>query len=360
MAWLEWKKDDIKSIQILRALAALSVVYTHCADNYETPKAGDFGVDIFFIISGFIIAYVVSTNTEHFFMKRFIRIWPMYFISTVVMAFCVIIFPTLINSTKVSVSGFIKSIFFVPYMQYEGKHQPILGQGWTLNFEIFFYLVMFICVLVVRNKKFISLCCIGLLVFFLAALNFFDVKDFILNYYRTGLIPEFIYGIILYMAYNWFGEKYNGKKVPAGIKIAGAVCSAGAFVFLFYSQSNAFMISKNRNIYFGIPAFVVVSSLLITEKGIGENIVTRLLVKIGNASYAMYLFHYFIVVFIARVIFRNITNGTMIVEVAKTTLTIIITIVVSIVTYEMIDSPIQKYFKGVLKKYSPLKQRHGT
>ena len=71
--------NAIKSIQLLRAVAAISVVYAHYA-HYAFPDfaSGAYGVDIFFIISGFIIAYITGNNTENFLSKRFIRIIPLY------------------------------------------------------------------------------------------------------------------------------------------------------------------------------------------------------------------------------------------------------------------------------------------
>jgi peptidoglycan/LPS O-acetylase OafA/YrhL len=131
---------SIVSIQLLRAIAALSVVYVHCttAGDYNFFSTGTFGVDIFFIISGFIIAYMVSKTTEDFLIKRIIRIVPLYFLATVAMALTVMFFPNHIRSTTISVSGFMKSILFIPGP--ENRGQPILGQGWTLNYEMFFIL----------------------------------------------------------------------------------------------------------------------------------------------------------------------------------------------------------------------------
>jgi peptidoglycan/LPS O-acetylase OafA/YrhL len=107
------KKRNIVSIQLLRAIAALSVVYVHCttAGDYNFPSTGAFGVDIFFIISGFIIAYAVSENTELFLVKRIVRIAPLYILATIVMTMTVAFLPNLIRSTTISFSGFIKSVF---------------------------------------------------------------------------------------------------------------------------------------------------------------------------------------------------------------------------------------------------------
>jgi len=113
-------REEIKSIQILRAIAVLGVFYYHFANARERdggvfPLFGSFGVDIFFIISGFIIGYMVSKTTEKFFIKRIIRILPLYIIVTSLVILSVLLFPQLVYATKIGFTEFIKSILFIPY-----------------------------------------------------------------------------------------------------------------------------------------------------------------------------------------------------------------------------------------------------
>jgi peptidoglycan/LPS O-acetylase OafA/YrhL len=200
---------NIISIQLLRAIAALSVVYVHCttAGDYNFFSTGAFGVDIFFIISGFIIAYMVSKPFENFLIKRIIRIVPLYFMATVTMTLTVIFFPYFIRSTTISMSGFIKSILFIPGP--ENRGQPILGQGWTLNYEMFFYIIMFLCILFIKNKKYLTIACVSILALLTIVLHLTNSTNFIINYYKNGLFLEFIYGMILYHFYI-FINKYTG------------------------------------------------------------------------------------------------------------------------------------------------------
>jgi peptidoglycan/LPS O-acetylase OafA/YrhL len=120
---------SIISIQLLRAIAALSIAYLNCttADNYKFFSTGAFGVDIFFIISGFIIVYMVSKNTENFLIKRIIRIVPLYFLATVAMALTVMFFHGFLDNRTISISSFIKSILFIPGTENSGL--SILIQG---------------------------------------------------------------------------------------------------------------------------------------------------------------------------------------------------------------------------------------
>lgn len=259
------------SIQLLRAIAALSVVYVHCttAGDYNLPSTGRFGVDIFFIISGFIIAFMVTRNTEQFFVKRIIRIVPLYALATIVMTLTVVLFPNLICSTTVSLSGFIKSVLFIP--RTENRGQPILGQGWTLNYEMFFYLVMYLCITFIKNKKYLTGICASVLVFIVVLAYLTGPSNYFLNYYGKGLFPEFIYGMILYHCYNYFNKKGQilaGNAVTVICLSVLAIISYGFMVFCDVSHFNSI---ANRNISYGIPALVLVTSLLFLENNIKIN-----------------------------------------------------------------------------------------
>ena len=73
--------DNLRTLQILRAMAATSVVYSHIGVN---PDFGQFGVDIFFVISGFVMTLIVENGQKPatFLLKRVLRILPLYWILT--------------------------------------------------------------------------------------------------------------------------------------------------------------------------------------------------------------------------------------------------------------------------------------
>jgi peptidoglycan/LPS O-acetylase OafA/YrhL len=198
------QKQTFITIQILRAIAALGVVYTHCASEggFNIKNTGAWGVDIFFILSGFIIAYIVSKDTSQFVIKRICRVVPLYYIATFLVIFVVLLFPSLIHGTKITLEKIIKSLSFIPYKDELKENLPILGQGWTLRFEMFFYMTMALCLLIIKNKKHLAIFCSSVLVIFLVFLNIFKPVSFELEYYRIGLFPEFIYGLLLFPVYD--------------------------------------------------------------------------------------------------------------------------------------------------------------
>ncbi len=152
-------KERLLSLQVLRFVAATLVVLSHVCDRLDgfasrysvdvnfVNFSGRLGVEIFFIISGFIMGYIsiekfgAKKAPVTFLAERAMRIVPMYWICLAFMLFWDQI-ATTIGSATLQPDYFInavKSFAFIPYLNEVGSHRPILGQGWTLNYEMFFY-----------------------------------------------------------------------------------------------------------------------------------------------------------------------------------------------------------------------------
>ena len=110
---------------------------------------GQAGVDVFFVISGFIMWTVTSTETAPhvFLLRRVIRIVPLYWVATVIMAI----------HQKASFSAVLKSLCFIPFFGEKGLIWPVLVPGWTLNYEMFFYLLVCVTLLLPRYIQLMSL-----------------------------------------------------------------------------------------------------------------------------------------------------------------------------------------------------------
>lgn len=144
----------IDSIQGLRAIAALLVVVDHSMsimiskgsllgiDSHFAWLFGGIGVKIFFLISGFIMT--VTTHGEfssagaskRFLYKRFLRVAPLYWIATTAYAARISL-----QGTPPHFASLIFSFLFIPQRNDLGIMQPVYGLGWTLNFEMFFYVL---------------------------------------------------------------------------------------------------------------------------------------------------------------------------------------------------------------------------
>jgi peptidoglycan/LPS O-acetylase OafA/YrhL len=342
------------SIQLLRTIAVLSVVYSH----YSTPaaifpNAGHAGVDIFFIISGFVIAYVTSKSIDSFLIKRLIRICPMYTLVTIVTVLGIIIFTDTTNKPAISVSSFFKSILFIPLVNNNG-FPSIVPQGWSLYYEVFFYVAMFLCILFVRNKKYLTFFCIIIIISVVYIMDLMHIEDSILNFYCGELSFEFIGGIVLYHLYCRFNK--NENKILANKKTKLIILSflgAISYGFLIFSEMHEFYLSSYRSVNSGIPAFILVGSLLFLENNIKNNEILRLVsLKIGDASYMMYLIHFHMQIFFVNIVFSRITifsNSFIAIEIMKFLFTSAIIIAISMVMHKFIDKPIQSYFRKKIK-----------
>ena len=125
------------NLQVLRGLAALGVVFYHTDFRLAGDWHTDFsGVAIFFAISGFIMCFITRQDADHFLTKRFIRIVPMYWLCTLVVLIAVGYKLGLLGlSTWITTlaTDLPRSLIFLP-----SEKTPLLGVGWTLNFEIYF------------------------------------------------------------------------------------------------------------------------------------------------------------------------------------------------------------------------------
>jgi len=162
------KASRLDALQLLRAIAAGFVVYVHGLSTYANKVGelgpgllgvgfGELGVKLFFCISGYIIFSSAEAlpqggaSVSYFLRRRFIRIAPMYWCAT------------LIYAIKLSVQGIapdglavFRSLLFFPFSNSAGLMRPVLGAGWTLNYEMFFYLVLGSALFVPRGWRLLS------------------------------------------------------------------------------------------------------------------------------------------------------------------------------------------------------------
>jgi exopolysaccharide production protein ExoZ len=143
----------IKPVQYLRGLAALMVVWQHASGQIvgmrellHIPQIGGYGVDLFFGISGFIMLVTTwekSISPGQFLLNRVQRIVPLYWLATLVMVAGALIAPQLFYTLKFDWPSLLKSLFFIPYysLSFPEKIAPLLVPGWSLNYEMFFYLL---------------------------------------------------------------------------------------------------------------------------------------------------------------------------------------------------------------------------
>jgi len=314
-------QNKIDSIQVLRFLAAFSVMMVHL----PIFGFGAWGVDIFFVISGFIMMYVTEFNERNFFIKRIIRVVPLYWILTMGVFSLAIFFPGLLNNTTANLEHLIKSLFFVPFDKNGTGHFPILFLGWTLNFEIIFYLLFSIALFVSKKNRFIL--CTTLIILFLFLNFFLTDKDFIFNSYYDFIFLEFIFGMSAFVIWSRLKDtiKINFLNHCTFFLII--------LIIAFILNSLTFI----RVVHYGVFSFMLLTYFLFFLSNIKF---PKIVVSLGDASYCMYLLHPYIVQFFYK-IFR-IDNYNLLIQSVFTIIIITLVCLVSLLIYNSIEKPINK------------------
>ncbi len=284
----ETGKIQIGSLQILRAAAALSVFFFHYFAYLQVElgvfdinhfEVGAFGVDIFFVVSGFIICY--ASEQEHspvkFMLKRMSRILPLYYLLTLGIFAVALVAPHLLYSTTANLDNLVKSLLFIPYAKENGLVQPLLFLGWTLNYEMFFYLVFALSMFAGRFRIYVVLAIISALVAYGALAEPTSVP---VQFFTSEIMMNFAWGCLAYLVY---------RHSPALLKAARPLWLVAIVVMLL---QNHVPVGLPRSICFGLPAMVLLLGLLTTP--VRDGPVSRFFVSLGDASYSLYLIHPYI------------------------------------------------------------------
>ena len=320
-------QNKIDSIQILRFLAAFSVMMVHL----PLFGFGAWGVDIFFVISGFIMMYVTESNERNFLVKRIIRIVPLYWMLTMGVFSIAIFFPNLLNNTSANLEHLIKSLFFIPFDKNGTGHFPILFLGWTLNFEIIFYLLFSISLFVSKRNRLIL--CSALIILFLFSNFLLSKKNFIFSTYYEFIFLEFIFGMVAFIIWNKFKNKITNSFFNHFI----------FFLIIFVVAIILSNLNFIRVIHYGIFSFALLIYFLFFLNNLKF---PKTLVSLGDASYCMYLLHPYIVQFFYKIFKLNSYN--FLIQSVFTLIIIILVCLTSILIYNFIEKPINKNLRKKL------------
>lgn len=279
---------NLKSLQILRFVAATSVMLVHIETN---PKFGGFGVDIFFVLSGFVIALVVSNkqSASQFAISRVSRIVPLYWLLTTLLLMLIFLAPRLVHESTVinaNATNYLKSLLFIPYYGAEGI-KPILALGWTLNYEMLFYLLVWISLLFSRYPLALAS---SLLVSLHLIFSFAGETQVAGEFFGSQLIFEFLLGAGAFKLYR----STLLQRIPRLILFLSAVAS---YIFMAYVESRG--LAGSQLLFFGMPSFLLVLCSVGLEDCISrrsDSVVLCVLVRMGDASYSTYLTHWYVVV----------------------------------------------------------------
>lgn len=298
----------IGGIHLLRATAAFLVLVYHIyyvSHIYVTNRVELFeffyvGVDIFFVVSGFVMYYITSNGLARetlaryrckFFADRFFRIVPLYwFFSICFFVVNNILYPE--GSDKfLALDKLVKSLFFIPYGDGQSISPPVLGVGWTLNYEVLFYSVILFSMYMFK-QVFFSV--IGVLFFlFIMGYLYNDYNTYAL-YLSNPIVLEFIIGLLIgYIYVHYRGQMLFATLIFIIVAIVGWL-------------SDFDLMGAHRLIVMGSFSGALVSiALLANDREILDFAVkNRFFYFLGSSSYIMYLCHHPVVSFLGKIFYR--------------------------------------------------------
>ena len=282
----------IVSVQYLRGLAAMMVVYHHSIRKVleMNPESiipysgfGNAGVDIFFVISGFIMWVTTVTKKQtpvFFWYRRIIRIVPLYWFFILVIIVPKLFVPELFQSIQLAPDHIVKSLLFIPHYHPGVSDQiwPILIPGWTLNYEMFFYLLFGASLFFSPRWRLAALASTFLLL--VAAGQWVAPGQPVLITYTDKLLLEFLAGVLIGAMYMR-GLALN--PLMSGMLIVAAI-------ILLVGFETSFLPGGTRIVKWGIPAILLVVATLGLDRA-GKIPRNNTLKIIGDASYSIYLSH---------------------------------------------------------------------
>ena len=280
-------RGEIRTIVSLRAFACLLVVAYHAVDGRWAN--GSAGVDLFFVVSGLVMGLSSSGLASRadgwrvFAARRLRRLVPLYWTMTTLKLAIGLALPATLAATRPGVWNVVASYFFIPARDGAGAVRPLLGVGWTLQFEVLFY-GLFACALAWRRPP---LAVVLPVLAPLAALGFLRQADWPAPLVlANGLVLEFCAGLWL----AGFSARLVGLPAP----LAWVVGAIGLGVLLVLPSCGPW-----RFAVWGSGASLVVAACLALEQTIGARL-PRWLLTLGEASFATYLAHPFLVPWVVR------------------------------------------------------------
>ena len=302
---------QIDALQVLRAFAVSQIAWMHTGIELtghgfgKTPDWGAFGVDIFFAISGYIMATILLRPKQTsgpsaawaFLRRRIIRIYPMFWIVAVVVF------------ARVFHHGFHRPNILPTLLLVPAPHPPytinVIDQSWTLVFEMLFYASLTLMLLFTRRAA--QAAAVVLTLSVLVGTRFNIARPYFI-YFCNPIVLEFIFGIVVAL----LARAFPFRRIGPLLLIAG-------FLFAFYLQNSSIPMAQayqqlleNKGAMMRACTWGVASALLCAGCAFWNPAVRsragRLAVLVGNASYSIYLTSGFVEEFAYRLVFA-LTRG---------------------------------------------------
>jgi peptidoglycan/LPS O-acetylase OafA/YrhL len=294
---------------------------------------GASGVDLFFVISGFIMYYTNRGNfgkagaPAEFFARRVIRIVPLYWVCTLFIVATTAV--GLYASKTITALSLFLSLFFLP------NSNITLGVGWTLNYEMYFYAVFSFWLFFGTPRSGI----IGVL----ASIPLMTIVGWSLppsatrGFLGNPIAIEFCFGFALGVAFarGWISARIGRAALLVGV--AGLVLGT----WFGPPDGTAGLAPETRFLFWGLPAAVLLMSAFAVSEV--RSRIGKVMLALGDASYSIYLTHAFVMTAYARTLkFHSVSSMP---RPILMLLPILASLVVGLATYRLVELPMSGRFK---------------
>jgi exopolysaccharide production protein ExoZ len=342
---------QIDGLQFLRAVAVLLVAWLHAGLTFapnRLPHFGAFGIDIFFVISGFIISSVILRTKEEpglpaaweFFKRRLIRIFPIYWF------FALLASARLIHAHEFSLRKYFPGFFLLPNLY--PRYPLVVGFSWTLIFEMFFYYTL-AATLLVTVKRAVPLS----IAFFSASVllgHIVGIRRPVWIIVSNPMLLEFILGATLALLFLRFGQRRKLGIVAVCVGVAMAL-----YLRAFPEKGGAAGIEMvlasvqvmRRVLTWGSAATMIVGGVIFWSPSIRSQ-PGKIAVILGNASYSTYLASALLIEFTCRLLIRpeeNLSIGRLVVV---QTLVVIAVFAGGWLCYQCVEWPMLRWLRTKL------------
>lgn len=336
---------QIRSVQVLRAIAALFVVAFHSTVLWQDKAGpavspwqnGNSGVDLFFVISGFIMVFSSRRllgrpdGWRQFIVQRIVRITPLYWLLTAAKLAAIVAVPALALHTSVTSWNVLASFLFVPSYDAAGMLKPVIAVGYTLSFEFAFYAV-FTTALFLALDPLVVVAPAMVLLAILSVAHTSDWPAFIML--ADPIVLEFVFGVLL--GYLFAGGRLQ-RVVPWWWVLP--VGSIGLLCLAIVPADGRW----ERVAIWGSAAAATLGAGIVAERWIGR-FLPKLLVEIGEASYSMYLTHGFVLPLVGLAIERTGLRGSEF-GAALIASCLIVSTIAALATYRHVEVPMTAWLR---------------
>ena len=356
--------QQITQLQLLRALAALMVVFGHTQHDalVQSVKLGTglkgvhalpwgAGVDLFFVISGFIMVYASERlfgrpgAPRDFFARRVARIVPLYWLFLSLYLGLIVLSVWAGTWKMPALVDIVASYFFWPTDAFEdGIPRPLLTLGWTLNYEMFFYALFALFIGLPRCRAVLGVAVVLITLVILGAA--FPPSAPAPFFWTRPIVLEFGLGMGLALLLR--------RGVSLSLPLRGALVAAAAAILiadpLRSGQQAIDWITPNdlsRLLAWGVPAALVVAAAVLGPQGRPSGL-QRAGVALGDASYALYLIHPFVII-VFRKLWLAAGMQSPLGLWCMVGMSLILSCLAALATHRLIEKPLTERMHGLIR-----------